>query len=195
MWQSKAEQVDKGVLLRLFNDDSPLSFSDYFTALSDDMSFITWYTELLAGSNLISFFWEHPPLTVATMELPAELVLTDAPSLTGLRADHAAFSNHFEGASPESILVFDNLGGDATLVVPHTPDGRQNCAHIAPFVRGASAKLVCELWKTVAQAVIKSVTEKPLWLSTSGLGVSWLHVRLDSQPKYYQYLPYKRATL
>jgi hypothetical protein len=194
MWESKAEQVDKGVLLRLFNDDSPLSFSDYFTALSDDMSFITWYTELLAGSNLISFFWEHPPLTVAAMELPAEFVLTDAPSLTGLRANQATFSNQFEGASPDSILVFDNLGGDATLVVPHTPDDTRNCAHISPFVRAASAKLVCEFWQTVAQTVIDSVSEQPLWLSTSGLGVSWLHVRLDSQPKYYQYLPYKQAT-
>jgi len=29
------------------------------------------------------------------------------------------------------------------------------------------------------------------WLSTSGLGVGWLHVRLDSRPKYYTYEPYK----
>ncbi|MGI9175867.1 MAG: DUF6940 family protein [Rhodothermales bacterium] len=24
-----------------------------------------------------------------------------------------------------------------------------------------------------------------MWLSTAGGGVSWLHVRLDSRPKYY----------
>ena len=193
MWESKAEQVDKGVLLRLFEDGSPLSFVDYFTALSGDTSFVSWYTELLAGSNFISFYWEHPPLTIGAMEFPAEFVLTDAPSLTGLRADQATFSNQFEGASPDSVMVFDNLGGDATLVVPHTLEGTQSCAHIAPFVRGASAKLVCDLWRTTAETVIDSITEQPLWLSTSGLGVSWLHVRLDSRPKYYQYLPYKQA--
>mmetsp|Transcript_9405 Transcript_9405/g.21189 ORF Transcript_9405/g.21189 Transcript_9405/m.21189 type:complete len:541 (+) Transcript_9405:444-2066(+) len=27
----------------------------------------------------------------------------------------------------------------------------------------------------------------PVWLSTSGMGVPWLHVRLDSSPKYYTY--------
>jgi hypothetical protein len=29
-----------------------------------------------------------------------------------------------------------------------------------------------------------------MWLSTSGLGVAWLHIRLDSTPKYYQHQPY-----
>ena len=37
-----------------------------------------------------------------------------------------------------------------------------------------------------------SLTEDSVWLSTSGLGVYWLHVRLDSRPKYYTYEPYKR---
>ena len=29
--------------------------------------------------------------------------------------------------------------------------------------------------------------QKKVWMSTSGLGVYWLHVRLDSRPKYYQF--------
>lgn len=31
----------------------------------------------------------------------------------------------------------------------------------------------------------------PIWLSTSGLGVYWLHVRLDTRPKYYNHDEYK----
>jgi hypothetical protein len=31
------------------------------------------------------------------------------------------------------------------------------------------------------------------WISTSGLGVPWVHVRLDSYPKYYQYRPYAQG--
>jgi hypothetical protein len=34
---------------------------------------------------------------------------------------------------------------------------------------------------------------KPVWLSTAGGGVSWLHVRLDDQPKYYGFEPYRHA--
>lgn len=32
---------------------------------------------------------------------------------------------------------------------------------------------------------------KLLWISTSGLGVSWLHVRLNFYPKYYSHNSYK----
>ena len=32
-----------------------------------------------------------------------------------------------------------------------------------------------------------------VWMSTSGLGVYWLHLRFDSRPKYYTHQPYKNA--
>jgi NADH:ubiquinone oxidoreductase subunit len=35
------------------------------------------------------------------------------------------------------------------------------------------------------------VGEQPVWLSTAGMGVAWLHVRLDDRPKYYGYSPYR----
>ena len=31
------------------------------------------------------------------------------------------------------------------------------------------------------------------WLSTEGSGVPWLHVRMDSSPKYYHYDAYRRG--
>lgn len=31
-----------------------------------------------------------------------------------------------------------------------------------------------------------------VWLSTNGVSTAWLHVRLDSRPKYYHYLPYRK---
>ena len=41
---------------------------------------------------------------------------------------------------------------------------------------------------TVLQAAL---SEKPLWLSTAGGGVAWLHLRIDSRPKYYSHRPYR----
>ncbi|MDF9799652.1 hypothetical protein OKW21_004915 [Catalinimonas alkaloidigena] len=32
-------------------------------------------------------------------------------------------------------------------------------------------------------------------MSTSGLGVYWLHIRLDSRPKYYQFDPYRKLSI
>ena len=38
----------------------------------------------------------------------------------------------------------------------------------------------------------RRVGARPVWLSTAGAGVSWLHVRLDDRPKYYGCGPYRQ---
>ena len=65
--------------------------------------------------------------------------------------------------------------------------------HLAAFVREAPQAQRHTLWQVVGAALDERIGVRPTWLSTSGLGVSWLHVRLDSRPKYYQYEPYRVA--
>ena len=60
----------------------------------------------------------------------------------------------------------------------------------ASFVRYAPHDQVTSLLKVTADEVMTNLSEDKLWLSTSGLGVSWLHMRLDSRPKYYNYIDY-----
>jgi hypothetical protein len=189
-WRAHAETIPGGNRYRLSDDRGPLSFGRLSELWSADQSFISWYTELLAGSHLLSFFWEHPAVSAGTLGKPAEFVLLEAPALTGLRADQTAFQQHFAVADG-SVAVFTNLGGDATLVAPCAGHAAQHCAHLAPFLRNAPAELICEFWQTLGQTLLERIGSAPAWLSTSGLGVSWLHARLDSQPKYYQHQPYK----
>ena len=65
--------------------------------------------------------------------------------------------------------------------------------HLAAFVRGAPDSQRDGLWRSVASAMRRRVNAKPVWLSTAGDGVAWLHVRLDDRPKYYAFTPYRRA--
>ena len=65
--------------------------------------------------------------------------------------------------------------------------------HLAAFVREAPREQVHALWARVGELVLERVSNVPLWLSTAGGGVAWLHVRLDSRPKYYTHAPYRRA--
>ena len=67
-------------------------------------------------------------------------------------------------------------------------------AHFASFVRdrGASAQADRFLRATGA-AVLERLGTRPLWVSTSGVGGYWLHLRLDSDPKYYTYSPYRNG--
>lgn len=70
-------------------------------------------------------------------------------------------------------------------------------------MRGAKDGHIAEFWRAVSGAVQAELAEaatqggrgadRKLWLSTSGLGVSWLHVRVDSVPKYYNFEEYKRG--
>jgi hypothetical protein len=62
--------------------------------------------------------------------------------------------------------------------------------HLARFVRRAPAAQQIELWSHLARALETRLSPARLWVSTAGLGVDWLHVRLDSRPKYYRYAPY-----
>jgi hypothetical protein len=65
-------------------------------------------------------------------------------------------------------------------------------AHLGAFVRGAGRERAHAVLAAAAVAALGRVEEGTcVWLSTSGLGVPWLHVRVDSDPKYYQHRPYR----
>ena len=96
-----------------------------------------------------------------------------------------------QGDSPAGVVSFPNLGGDATLVVPSPHGPPEAYVHLASFVHNAPEAQQHALLQVTADVVLSRLDTAPLWLSTAGGGVAWLHVRLDSYPKYYAYRPYK----
>ena len=104
--------------------------------------------------------------------------------------DADPFAEHFRPGC--DVATFDNLGGDATLVAP-CPDCTGNFAHLGSFTATASAERQDALWQAVGEALASRIGPRPVWLSTAGHGVAWLHVRLDSRPKYYRHAPYMRG--
>ena len=90
-------------------------------------------------------------------------------------------------------MTFGNLSGDAELVVP-TPMPKLDYPHLSAFVRSAPSEQQRALWAAVGLALTAwwLRTSEPVWTSTSGLGVSWLHIRLDQRPKYYTHAPFRR---
>jgi hypothetical protein len=159
-------------------------------ALRDDPSFRAGLAVILRGSAFAGYFLELPVIAPSTRHLPAELVLVESASVAGIRANSAPFANLF-GANPADILVNPSLGGDSTLVIPR-PEPGVDCGHLARFARTARPERLDALLKTWGDACL-SWGERPLWLSTSGLGVYWLHLRLDPRPKYYAHAPYRDA--
>ena len=152
-----------------------------------DPDFAIDFGEMIATSPSSAVRWECPALTSADLDAPCEFVVLDDPALDRA-ADKAAFDAHF---GPEPTVTFANLGHDAILVVPSDLDQGANYAHLAAFLRTAPLEQRRALWWAVADAIESRLSEKPVFLSTAGGGVPWLHVRLDDRPKYYHHPPYQ----
>ena len=187
-WMADRTTNGYAEIIELFQDDKQLTFNELFTLFQHDRDFAVWYTDLLRRSPYAAYFWEHPPLTNSSFENGVEFVIIDAPTLDNMRPNAAAFRSYF-GAT--EVATFTNLGGDATLIAPSPHGSTSTYPHLRAFLENAPGSQITDLWQSVGRAVCGALSDKPIWLSTSGLGIAWLHIRLDSIPKYYQYLPYR----
>ncbi len=194
MYDADIRQLIEGRVLRfrLLRDGEPLSRSDVVDRWQNDHSFRSFFITVLADAPFSAYFWETPPVTRTTINREFEFVLVDSRSLAGVHTDEQAFANHFASAKPgESVIEFPNLGGDATLVVPCPREPSSAYSQISAFARKAPDDQQHQLWSMVGAALERRLSAQPVWLNTSGLGIYWLHIRLDSSPKYYTHEPYR----
>ena len=191
MFDAAVEVLDEGRvhLYRMMRQDEPLLYDTVLALWQYDAAFRDFFITLLAQAPFKTYRWETPPITKRTMGRAFEFVLLNSPGLAQT-PDERTFARHFsnEGAG---ITVFANLGRDATLIVPSPRAEPSAYRHLAVFMREAPEVQRHALWRAVGATVQDELSEAPLWLSTAGGGVSWLHVRLDARPKYYRFRPYQ----
>lgn len=120
----------------------------------------------------------------------SEMVLVASDALARSVPDPTPFARELARAAGD-VACFPNLGGDALLVVPVQRTQVGAYAHLASFVRSAPSLQVDRFLSVLGTAIAERIGDAPLWVSTAGLGVSWLHVRLDTRPKYYRHDPYR----
>lgn len=190
MWSVRARKDASGRVIQhsLLDEEGVLSCRKVVRLWQEEAGFRGFFTGLLAAAPFTAFRWETPPVTDATSDHPFEFVLVDSPELI-TPPDPRPFARYF--LSAHHVVTFTNLGGDATLVVPCPAGPSEAYAHLAAFLRLAPELQQHALWSRVGQALQERLDTDPVWLSTAGAGVPWLHVRLDSRPKYYTYAPYR----
>lgn len=194
MWHADLTEIDNGrcLLVTLHRDGQQATFREVLDAWQQDESFRQTFIQMLAAVPFTGFRWECPPLNTATVNREFECVLLRSDGLER-RPDAASFGEFFATAPEASIVGFPSLGRDAFLIAPCPRSEASAYPHLASFVRNAPSAQVHELWQRVGQEVSARLSERPVWLSTAGMGVAWLHVRLDSRPKYYGHRPYTAA--
>jgi hypothetical protein len=158
-----------------------------------DATFRDALVEALAGAPFEAYFFETPPLAPLTLGHPFEWVVVDSPALARLSVDRAPFQEKLRGH--KGVRTFTNLSGDARLIVPCLEADVRHYPHLAAFLRGAPREQVHLLWMALGQALSEELNslEAPRWVSTSGLGVAWVHLRIDRRPKYFAHGPYRKT--
>jgi len=194
MWTSKQEIITAGKVqkITLWENEEQLTFEQFIQFLQKEDAFRNFFITLLKAAPYEAYFWETPPVWTDNINRPFEFVFVDSRTLPTIQADRFAFQEHYDkDQNGDEVVTFPNLRGDAQLVVPLPTVTSAAYAHLAAFVQSAAIGQQDKFWQYVGQAMAQRLSDKPLWLSTAGLGVSWLHIRLDSRPKYYRFQPYK----
>ncbi|NQX89304.1 MAG: hypothetical protein HRT77_11630 [Halioglobus sp.] len=165
-----------------------MNYAEFLRGLRDETGFRHQLQATMRDAPFSAFRWETPPLTVATMEQPFACLFHHSPELQ-VPANGTEFAPNF--LSERDVVSFKNLGGDALLIVPCPTSTSTNYSHIGAFHRSASDTQLHAFWTAVAHAALNRIGTEPVWLSTAGGGVDWLHMRLDDRPKYYRYSPWR----
>ncbi len=170
---------------------APIPYGDVLSLWAGDASFRGAFARLLADAPFPAFRFETPPVTRATAGRPFECVLLRSDRLER-PPDPTPFAAPFAAGGDADVIVFDNIGRDARMVVPRPRGDETAYVHLARFLRHAPAGQVDRLWRTVGETMREELGPAPRWLNTEGSGVAWLHVRIDTRPKYYGHAPYAR---
>lgn len=197
MWSAETETLAGGSTQRITvsRDSRPAAYGDVIDAWREDAGFREVFVDLLTASPYPACYWETPPVSAATRGQPFECVLIESTLLAGVRADRAAFTEHFDSpAARDGVVAFPNLGHDALLIAPCPASADATYAHLAAFARSAPREQQHALWSRLAAELDTRLTGgATVWVSTAGQGVYWLHIRLDTYPKYYNHGPYIAA--
>ena len=189
-------------------------YSEVALMLAENAAFRRDFAEVLrTGVDYDAYFFETPGVNSRTVaKKDFEFALLKAPELSGVKTDGSPFEQKLIGGCTDkklnvNVTSFPSTNKDAILLAPCPTKGTEiepdftteEHAHLASFMRKGSAAQTDELLTDVGKAlksILLSSKAKPrnFWLSTSGTGVHWLHVRVDTIPKYYTYEPYKAAS-
>lgn len=173
------------------DDNKPITWAEALRLMVDKEEKGVHFRRRLVGAinhaKTEFVFWECEPATAATAPVqPFRFVVLETDYQRPF-PDKNTFRGKLDGWSPSS---FPSEEGDAILVAPST-DMPWLCGGIKSFCTAGdyTFPLLALLGKTIREA-LDAAPLAPIFVSTHGLGVPWLHVRVERRPKYYTYKPF-----
>ncbi len=191
-WSAQRENLDARTVKVTLSAGSPLSYGEVLRLWRDDESFRRFFTAAVLDSGFEAFFWETPPVTSSSWSWRVE-------PWPGCGRIRSLFRSISRPASARRSSVSPTSGAMRRSSSPHpslrTPPATPISATFSAPRRPGRWILLRQGYggQVVGETMQERVSASPLWLSTAGMGVSWLHLRLDSRPKYYRHRAYAVA--
>lgn len=177
-----------GTIVAVSASGTMVTRQGFFQSLSTEPALRRQLSATLTELDAEQIYWETPALATDTAHEPFEFAAI--PTGLSRRPDSSAFREQL--AETDMVATFANLGRDSLLVAPTDLGGPTQANYLLSFLRTAADDQIDRLWEAVGLAALDRFGDRPVWVSTSGGGVPWLHVRVDSRPKYYTHDPYRR---
>jgi len=186
---------------KIYRGSTPMTAKDVMTSFQEDVNFNFWWIDYLSSFEK-PYFFECAPVTESnfdTKEFKFEIIESEELShryWTNLED----FSEYIKKTNKIKTASFLNLRKDTTLLIPQPLKGIDinSYSQLYTFMKDAPLRQKIDFWKDVGQQFENSLlsgssgssssklSKKPLYMSTHGLGVSYIHIRFANKPKYYQ---------
>jgi hypothetical protein len=155
------------------------TWKQFFSGMETENAPLTDFLSILRDQAYSDYFLEMKP---TVLDDSFKFVILDARgALESMKTSPNDFRQYCTGSSVSS---FYNLGKDAILTIP-CPKNSEQYGHLSQFSRSSTLDLQTLLWRRVFS--IAKDAGKPMYISTDGRTVPWLHVRIEDNPKYYKY--------
>jgi len=181
---------DGNVIVIIFEKDKvPITWGAFISLTEEkDWKFCKTLKKAILSTKFPTLFLNCPPLTSINLGEVFEMALMDAKNLSAIKTDAHTFAEYFK-KEKDLAVSFHNLGGDALMVCP-TPLKDHNIeiySSLEPFIRCSPMKQQVEFWGKVGSGLNLLKAKRTVWLNTAGGKVHYIHMRMDSRPKYYHY--------
>lgn len=183
---------DQIIKYEVYDGENRLTYQQVIDLLINDREFRVDFNQQLADSPFSAYRFETPAVSIDTRCLEFEFVLINTPSFATRKTDADSFREFFtDSQTNDGVVTFENLGRDAVLIVPSPRTRVDAYGQLAAFVRQAPEQQIDSFWRVAALTLQCKINDRPVWFSTAGGGVAWLHARIDKRPKYYGFDEYR----
>ncbi len=170
----------------IFKDSQQISWYEILDLWKHNNAFIDFFVSLLILSNFNNFFWQCCSVNRNDLKKKLfECYLIETKYDFGV-ADNSSFQEYLK--TSKSIVNFYNFNKDCLLIVPNYNHSisKSSYLNIYNFIKFAPKSQIHLLFHQISLNIYKEFHKtKKIYLNTHGLGVPWIHIRLDYYPKYY----------